>query len=262
MSLPTFPSRSQAATRRRNTDRQIEQLRSSRGILSGGTIEDGRGLTIKNGGKITVADGIIEATFVFLRARLWPGKVTFENWATDGSGWSIDVGRITNETGSAAEIAGINTGLPIVLNSTALDVRATTSTTSNAANVYIDPTTGRLSRSTSTSRDKLDIKDATVSADDVRKLRLRTWRDALEVEADPDTPTRYTGLVAEEVDKLATLKPLVTRDEEGKPNGLAEGRFYVALLALAKDQDQQITDLRATVTALADRLTALESQQD
>lgn len=122
-------------------------------------------------------------------------------------------------------------------------------TTSDAANVNWNAANGNLRVVTSSARYKADVQDAEVDPDAVLQLRPRTWRDRAEVEADPGTESRHVGFIAEEVHDTG-LTDLVTYDDEGRPDALRYDRFTVALLELARRQQEQIADLQERVTRL------------
>lgn len=123
-------------------------------------------------------------------------------------------------------------------------------TTGSSANLRLDPTFSTVARSTSSRRYKQDIEDAEVDPADVLALRSRTWRDRREVERDADTDHRIVGFVAEELDEHPTLKQFVEYDAEGRPDAIQYDRLSVALVELAKDQEQRLADLEQRVAAL------------
>lgn len=128
----------------------------------------------------------------------------------------------------------------------------THSTTGASANCFIDPSDGRIWRSTSSRRYKQDIEDAEVDPGEVLQLRPRTWRDKGEVENEPETTQRYAGLIAEEVDELPTMRQFVTR-KDGEPEAVDYDRLStVALLAVVKDQQARIEALESADEAPAE----------
>jgi hypothetical protein len=132
----------------------------------------------------------------------------------------------------------------VILDGGASGVKATHSTTGSSANCFIDPSDGRLWRSTSSRRYKQDIENAEVDPAAVLDMQPRTWRDKGEVEKDPETEKRYVGFIAEELDELG-LDQFVVYDADDKPEAIAYDRLSVALLAVLKDQDARLAALEA-----------------
>lgn len=122
----------------------------------------------------------------------------------------------------------------------------THSTTGASANCFIDPSDGRIWRSTSSRRYKQDIEDVDVDAAAVLNMQGRTWRDKGEVANDADTERRYVGFIAEELHDLG-LGQFVVYDAEDKPEAIAYDRLSVALLAVVKDVNTRLTELEASV---------------
>jgi hypothetical protein len=152
----------------------------------------------------------------------------------DGSGNSIEV-----DDGSDG-----NTVFRVAENGRTYIPEAYTSTTGNSANLFID-TDGRLIRATSSERYKNTITDATHGLAEVLKLRSVTYK------GNNDGDTVFGGLIAEEVHD-AGLTEFVQYNEDNKPDALAYGNM-VSLCIKA------IQELKAENTALANRITALES---
>lgn len=128
----------------------------------------------------------------------------------------------------------------------------TVPTTGGAANVRMAAGTGELFTATSSLRYKQDVEDAPDRSDAILTLTGRTWRDRVEVEADPDTELRYVGFIAEELHD-AGLTEYVDYDDQGRPNAIQYDRLTVPLLDLAKRQQAQLVDQAARL----DRLEAL-----
>jgi hypothetical protein len=129
-------------------------------------------------------------------------------------------------------------------------------TSSAAANLRYDTDNGVIKLITSSLRYKQDVQDAEVDPAAVLQLRPRTWRDRAEVARDPETGNRYVGFIAEEVHE-AGLTDLVSYDDEGRPDALQYDRFSVALVELAKRQQQQLDDQGRRIADLESRLEAL-----
>ncbi len=133
-------------------------------------------------------------------------------------------------------------------------------TTGASANTFIDPSDGRIWRSTSSRRYKQDIADLAIDPDAVLALRPRMWRDKAEVEQDADTETHYVGFIAEELHDLG-LTAFVIYDDEGKPEAIAYDRLSAATVSLAQQQQREIDDLKQQLASLAERVGALESSR-
>jgi hypothetical protein len=155
-----------------------------------------------------------------------------------------------------SEVAGITVvadGGGINISSTSGDVwldggtdgvKVNHATTSASANCFIDPSDGRLWRSTSSERYKQDIEDLDVDIEAVLAIRPRTWRDRSEVEANPDTTRRYVGAIAEELDELGGgLEQFVVYDDQGRPDAIAYDRVTVALIATVRDLADRVKEL-------------------
>jgi hypothetical protein len=112
---------------------------------------------------------------------------------------------------------------------------------------------GNLIRTTSSERYKQDIADATYAYEDVLALAPKTFRLRSEVLENEDART-YGGLIAEDVDKIDSLKVFVnyTKNEDGEtiPDGLQYGELVSALVSAIKYQDSLITDLVSRVVTL------------
>ncbi len=249
-----------------------KQMREDRAAkkLQAATIGKG-GLTVKGGGDITVDDGgSLTSNYP---ASVGGGEAT--RFGPRESGYPGYGFRLLNEAGTAvifgAERAYPSTTFPGGY--TAFNVSATCSitdeagghgmfvsatdvtlaggatriehsTTGASANCFIDPSDGRIWRSTSSRRYKQDIEDTAVDPAAVLQMRPRTWRDKGEVAKDPDTQRRYVGFIAEELDDLG-LTQFVVYDHEDKPEAIAYDRLAVALLEVLKAQDARLAALEA-----------------
>lgn len=119
-------------------------------------------------------------------------------------------------------------------------------TTSNGSNVRINPSSGRLLRSTSSRRYKKNIEPYTQGLDMVKQLKPAFFQDKRE-----EGDRKLAGFIAEDIDALG-LSEFVTYDEEGRPDALEYGHM-TALLAKA------LQDLAKENEALKARLDALET---
>ena len=122
-------------------------------------------------------------------------------------------------------------------------------TTSSSANVFISSSTGLLSRSTSSSRYKKDIADATWGLADVLKLKPKTFKsNATGEDADNNT---YGGFIAEDVHDIG-LTNFVEYNDSDQPDAIHYGNM-VALLTKA------IQELNTKVEVLETKVAALEA---
>lgn len=245
------------------------------------------GITIKDGGKIVVPypTDIGTGHAVFIGPEILDGIKTFTFRVMDPTGAHVVMGAQvipsqpplfptqstqTSMYGDLATLEGVQEvvawlpatgeGLVVLPGTTTLTsagqlalnggtggVRIAHSTTGAAANCFIDPSDNRIWRSTSSLRYKQDVEVAEVDPADVLRLQPKTWRDKAEVEADPATERRYTGLVAEDLHELPTMRQFVVYDDEGQPEAIAEPRLFVALVELAKSQEKRLAALEALV---------------
>jgi len=122
-------------------------------------------------------------------------------------------------------------------------------TTSSSANVFINSSTGLFARSTSSSRYKKDIADATWGLADVLKLKPKTFKsNATGENADDKT---YAGFIAEDVHDIG-LTNFVEYNSSDQPDAIHYGNM-VALMAKA------IQELNTKVTTLETKVAALEA---
>ena len=119
--------------------------------------------------------------------------------------------------------------------------------TTAPANVNSSGDGGVLARVSSLRRFKLNREPIGVHPE-LLDLVPVTWRDAAEVEADPDTDHRTPGFVAEDVLEVSaahggSLEPLLTRDEDGALQGLAYDRIVAYLLPIVAEVRARVLEL-------------------
>jgi hypothetical protein len=172
-----------------------------------------------------------------------------------GKGSSVTDDRnsiIWNERGLDIDFATSNThrmklthdGNLLVTSGTIGGLGSYNNTTGSGANVHI-LSSGVLVRSTSSSRYKNTINDATHGLTELLALRPVTYK------GNNDGDTIFGGLIAEEVHD-AGLTEFVQYNDDNEPDSLAYGNMVS--LCIKALQEQQ-----ATITALEARLTALEN---
>ena len=120
-------------------------------------------------------------------------------------------------------------------------------TTSSSANVFISSSTGLLSRSTSSSRYKKDIADATWGLADVLKLKPKTFKsNATGEDADDNT---YGGFIAEDVHDIG-LTNFVEYNSKDQPDAIHYGNMVSLLTKAIQELNTKITTLETKVAAL------------
>ena len=113
-------------------------------------------------------------------------------------------------------------------------------TTGSAANMYINSSGGLVYRSTSSSRYKKDVEDKVMDFNKIYDLRPVSFKSLCE----HDDPTEmFTGLIAEEVDKL--IPELVEYNSEGTPEGVKYTMLPVFLLGVIQELNKRIEVLEA-----------------
>jgi hypothetical protein len=112
---------------------------------------------------------------------------------------------------------------------------------------------GALVRTSSSERYKQDIEDASYTYEDILLLSPKTFRLKEEAELNPNSKV-YGGLIAEEVDKINSLRVFVSyiTKEDGLtvPDGIQYGEMVSALVLAIKYQDGVIKSLESRITAL------------
>lgn len=101
----------------------------------------------------------------------------------------------------------------------------------------------------SSRRFKQDIRSAEFSPEQLRGIRVVSYRYREAVKLHGDDAALEIGLIAEEVDALG-LSWLVDYDEKGRPFGVLYDRLALAVLALAQAQQQQLDALAARLDKL------------
>lgn len=139
-------------------------------------------------------------------------------------------------------------------------------TTGSAANLRLETGTGIpiVHWVTSSRRYKQDIQPARVEPREVLQLQPRTWVDKgaaerFAEESNGEQPTRNVGFIAEELDELPSMRQFVDYDADGRPDAIQYDRLSVALLALAKNQEERLTSQQSQIDALTKRFDSLEA---
>jgi len=120
-------------------------------------------------------------------------------------------------------------------------------TTSSSANVFINSSTGLFARSTSSSRYKKDIADATWGLADVLKLKPKTFKsNATGENADDKT---YGGFIAEDVHDIG-LTNFVEYNDSNQPDAVHYGNMVALLTKAVQELNTKVTTLETKVAAL------------
>lgn len=166
----------------------------------------------------------------------------FSGLVTSGS---LGTGPIT---GSSIHVTGVPT-LDGIINSAG--TKANTVTVGYSA-VYID-SSGNMGGNTSSRRFKTNIRPAGYDLDGVLALQPREYQRKSEVAEHGDAAPWQSGLIAEEVEKVAPRH--VWHDADGRVEGIRYEELVVPLLAaIARERSERLAD-RAAFEA---RLAALE----
>jgi hypothetical protein len=140
----------------------------------------------------------------------------------------------------------------------------TNATTASAANCFIDSTTQRISRSTSSRRYKVGIEDVEVDLGAFRRLRVVTFQDRQEHAEQGDAAPWYIGLVAEEVHDLGLhqLVAYMQTDDGPIPDGVQYDRLTLGLLQLAQAQQEQLDTLTTRLAQLEQTVAGMAERQE
>jgi FlaG/FlaF family flagellin (archaellin) len=147
--------------------------------------------------------------------------------------------------GTTSPGSGSSTGLTIASGKYIWNVGAYNFTTASGANLVVQ-SDGIFQRSSSAAKYKQDVRDLeAVNISNFRPVRYKS-----NCQGDDQTKEHF-GIVADEVAQ-AGVEELVTRGADGEVEGFQYDRFTVVLLKAIQEQ-------QAIITALTDRITALES---
>ena len=152
-------------------------------------------------------------------------------------------GTITGTTG----LAGGTLAIAGTANMNGLLYNLGHATTTNAANVYMNPSSSLIALVTSSERYKVEILSETIPLDSVMTLAPKTWIDKAEFEANENSSNglkRILGVIAEDVAQIPVLKDLlVNYNEQGQPDSVNYDRVAVALIPLLKDHETRLAKL-------------------
>lgn len=192
------------------------------------------------GGGLTIAAGaqlFVDASFVQFNNGLevfgsadFHGVATFDSTVNLGSNVAAftSIGQITAssfQTGGSLHAGDVYVdGVP---------------STANAANAYMNPSTGRLLYSTSTERHKENIRPAEIDVEQALALQESFYESNLE----EDDPTQvFVGFIAEQAADLG-LDHWVARDDDGQPIGFNYATWPVAQQAILRNLHTRVLAL-------------------
>jgi hypothetical protein len=133
-------------------------------------------------------------------------------------------------------------------------------TTAEAANMYIDTTTGELKRSTSSIRYKTDVELYQKGLNDLLNLTPVTFKGI------NDGNKTFAGFIAEEIESLGLFE-FVQYGADGRADGIAYAQMTSLITkaiqeqqAIINQQQTQITTLENTINQLIQRIELLENK--
>lgn len=223
--------------------------------LSAGSISGSSFFTAGNGtfGSLNCSSSSLSGSFSGTHSGSWSGSI---------SPSSVSTGSLSASGGSwtGAVSVGSNGKQTSIQGSSVLfgNIPFTSGTTPVAK------FNGRFIEGVSSSRaTKVDIQDAAISVEDVLALRPVTYYALDQVERAGGTtdgvPLNF-GFIAEEVDEIPAARPLVIYGDDGWPLSLGYERFPAVQQIVLRAHQTEITELRAMVLAMAERIESLEAQ--
>ena len=152
-------------------------------------------------------------------------------------------GTITGTTG----LAGGTLAIAGAANMNGLLYNLGHATTTNAANVYMNPSSSLIALVTSSERYKVEILSETIPLESVMSLVPKSWIDKAEFEANENSSNglkRILGVIAEDVAQIPVLKDLlVNYNEQGQPDSINYDRIAITLIPLLQDLQNRVTKL-------------------
>jgi len=184
----------------------------------------------------------------------WTAQSTGGTAFASGSGSTLTV-----QAGSSISIGGGGYGTTITLGDSGSSLGLGSATinlsniTGHAASTSLTMVGRQLYFVSSTQRNKVDVQAADIPVRDVLALRPVTFLDRGDAVRAGSTEglARHLGLIAEEVDEIPSLAPLlVIRDDDGLPMSLGYDRLPVAQQVVILDHEARLRDLLERVTRL------------
>ena len=121
-----------------------------------------------------------------------------------------------------------------------------TFTTANAANMWVNPADGAVSRSTSSIKYKKNVEDYNKGLDIVMQLRPVSYEGKSKI----DEGKIFAGFIAEEIHDIG-LTEYVQYAEDGTPDALAYANMIALLTKAIQEQQIQIQNLQEQINILA-----------
>ena len=118
--------------------------------------------------------------------------------------------------------------------------------TTGAANMRINTSSGLIAYTSSSQRYKVEIQEQAIPASSILALNPKSYVDRHEFDEKGNSEglQRWLGLIAEDIDQIPVLKDLLVEyNEEGQPNSVYYDRVATALIPLLKDHEARINKL-------------------
>lgn len=244
------------------------------GNLVGFDINNGSGtFHVDSLGNLTATSATITGT-IYATAGSFTGTVTTGNLTATGG----TIGGITINGSSGIKIGtnfqvdatGAIAGLSIIsaswiqsssyitatgnLNANSLFYNAGHATTTSAANVFMNASSGLIALVTSSLRYKVEVMPEIIPTESIMALVPKTWIDKAQFVENGNSSEglhRIIGLIAEDLAELPVLKDvLVNYNEEGLADSVNYDRIAITLIPLIQEMNRTIQDLTTRVEEL------------
>ena len=189
-------------------------LNATGGTIGGITINGSNGIIVGSVFQVTIAGDLAARTIISA------STITASNGFSVVTGGATISGNFVNSNGA---------------------------TTTSAANVFINSTTGLIARVTSSKRYKVEILPEAIPAYSIMALAPKTWIDRVQFEENGNSSlglNRVLGLIAEDLAELPVLKDvLVNYNEEGQPDSVNYDRIAITLIPFIQELSSRIAKL-------------------
>ena len=117
--------------------------------------------------------------------------------------------------------------------------------TTGAANMRINTSSGLIAYTSSSQRYKVAIEEQEIPASSILALTPKSYVDKIEFEEKGTTDglQRWLGLIAEDVHQIPVLDKLLVEYKEGEPNSVYYDRVATALIPLLKEHEARLNKL-------------------